>query len=114
MNVKYPILCIGISKDKSITTVYSGNAHHNSKGGRITYWFVLLSLQQLLDRNQLHLFKQQVFSFSNNQVQTCQDRRSALRDISPIIITASVPCFTFHSLHAAEEEEIRKRGYVLT
>ena len=28
----------------------------NSEGGRITYWFDLLSLQDLLVRNQLHLF----------------------------------------------------------
>ena len=41
-----------------------GNVQPKSEGGRITYWFELLSLQGLLVRNQLHLFRHHFFSLS--------------------------------------------------
>ena len=41
-----------------------GNAHLNSEGERITYRFDLLSLRDLLVRNQLHLCLQNFFSTS--------------------------------------------------
>ena len=44
--------------------LYPGNAHLNSEGGRITYWLDLLSLQDLLVRNQLHLCLKSFFSTS--------------------------------------------------
>ena len=42
----------------------SGNPHLTSDGQRINYWLVLLSLQDLLVRNQLHLFLQRFLFIS--------------------------------------------------
>ena len=47
----------------------------------LIYWLDLLPLQDLLDRNQLHLLRQQFFfHFQNNLVQTSKDRRSAVHN----------------------------------
>ena len=70
----------------------AGNAHLNSEGGRFTYWFDLLSLQDLLVRNQLHLCVLSFFQHQNNLVQTIKDRRSAVCDSSPDRIKVRVPC----------------------
>ena len=58
--------------------------------GKHHLWVEIRSLQDLLVRNQLHLFRQQYcFHFQNYLIQTCMDRRSALRDTSPFRITVS-------------------------
>ena len=50
---------LAVLTNEPALTVKAGN----SDGGRITKWFDLLSLHNLLVRNQLHLSTHQKFSF---------------------------------------------------
>ena len=67
----------------------AGNAHLNSEGGRITYWFELLLRINLLGISCIsacNIF----FHFLNNVVQTSKDRKSAVCDTSLFRIEVSI------------------------
>ena len=68
----------------------AGNARLNSEGGRITYWFDLLPLNDLFVRNQLHLCTPHFFHFQNDPALTNKDRRSDEHDTSPFRIEVSI------------------------